>query len=443
VRLIAETPTGDDARDVAIAADGTLWLGTAAGVKTRSPTGEWRSFDIASGLPSNNVRSLSISPDGGVWAATTAGLGVRGTDGLWRIVDTGGGPSGKDVRAIQGTWSALRELVASGSGGDREPCAVVDGSNRTWVIWSRCPATAAADDPWLLRFRRFDPASGWTAEAPLTSSPVGGRAADREPAATLGASGGLRVFFRSDRSGGPRLWSVSLTAAGAAGAPVPLVDEPSADRTPAPLVLGPGAPLWLLFRSDRNVALGQVAAGRSTSTRLPDDGAIRRHAGTTTVVAADLVRNRQRRLWGDLLAYTPQKPLGPLEPPLGDEDRYTRGTIGLFASRGRLGNPLTVQEVARLRQLLSSFLPIQVRALLIFAPSLDVEAVYPPAADIGESYRDEYPFAEYLTTLADATHAALPGWSVLRANTAGHVSADPAPGQSATLQHRSYYRPPE
>jgi len=442
-RLVAETPTGDDTRDVAVAADGTLWLATGSGVKTRSPAGDWRSFGIASGLPSNDVRSISVLPDGAVWAATSAGLGVRAADELWRIVDTGSGTPGRDVRAIHGPWSAPFELVTAGSG-DREPCAVVDGSQRTWVIWSQRPAAAGADDPWLLRFRRFDPANGWTADAALTVPPVGARAADREPAAILGADGDLRVFFRSDRSGGPRLWSVSLTSAGVAGAPTALPDEPSADRTPAPLALGPGAPLWLVFRSDRNVALGQVAAGRPTSTRLPDDGAIRRYAGTTTVVTADLVRNRQRRLWGDVLAYTPQKPLGSLDPlgqALGDDDRYTRGTIGIFASRGRLGNPLTVQEVARLRQLLSSFLPIHVRALLILAPSLDVEAIYPPGADLGEAYRDDYPFADHLTTLSDATHAALPQWSVLTANTTGHVSADPA--QPATLRHRSYYRPPE
>jgi hypothetical protein len=93
-----------------------------------------------------------------------------------------------------------------------------------------------------------------------------------------------------------------------------------------------------------------------------------------------------------------------------------------------------------MKQLLASFLPINVRAILIVAPSLDVEILYPPGADIGEAYSDKYPFVDYLTTLSDSTAAALPGWSVLLSNTAGHVSANPA--NLATLLHRTWYEPP-
>ena len=56
-------------------------------------------------------------------------------------------------------WSTL-EIIADGLGGNREPCAVLDQTNRIWVFWSRRQGVGTVDDTWTLRRRVFDPATG-------------------------------------------------------------------------------------------------------------------------------------------------------------------------------------------------------------------------------------------------------------------------------------------
>jgi len=59
------------------------------------------------------------------------------------------------------------------------------------------------------------------------------RSADREPAAILLASGLVRVFFRSDRAGGPDLWSVSVDpTTSAVTVPIVVSLDPAADHAP-------------------------------------------------------------------------------------------------------------------------------------------------------------------------------------------------------------------
>jgi hypothetical protein len=66
--------------------------------------------------------------------------------------------------------------------------------------------------------------------------------------------------------------------------------------------------------------------------------------------------------------------------------------------------------------------------------------LYQPGHDIGESYRDHYPFVEYFAE-ADSYAVALPDWSWLLSNRLGHVSADP--NHLTTLRHRTWYPPPQ
>jgi hypothetical protein len=205
-----------------------------------------------------------------------------------------------------------------------------------------------------------------------------------------------------------------------------------------------GGALWLLFRSDRNVPLGQIAPrpdpGASTraSAPLPDTGTVRRYAGSTSIVSSARLRNRQRRLWGDLLAYTAQRPAG--DPPLHDE-LYTRGTIGLYISRPQDDAPMTSQGIQRLRQLVGRFLPINIRAVVILIPQLDTEYVYRPGADLEDSYLDQYPFVEILSSLADSSAAALPDWALLFSNQLGQTSANPA--DLTSLRRRTHFPPPQ
>ncbi len=373
---------------------------------------------------------------------------------------------GSHWRLVNSRWDGVNwsppETVADGLGGNREPCAVLDATNRIWLFWSRRQETGTLEDIWTLRRRVFDPVtSSWNAEAALTPAPPpGARAADREPSAVRLASGDLRVFFRSDRAGGTDLWSVTVTpATNAVSAPALVVSAPSADYAPAP-VLRPDGALWLLHRSDRSVPLSRIAIralpavqnrvipsplmvndptfDQRRSVRMVDHGTLRCFAGTTSVVLADAARMGRSRLWDDLMAYTPQRPLGDAPH---DDEFYTRGTVGLYLSQLIPDIPLSQQLIERLRPALARFLPINTRAVVILAPRVNIEFVYGQGAEIGESYQDKFPFIEFVSGLEDSAAAALPNLIVLLSTTAGHVSANPA--DLTSLRRRTFFPPPQ
>lgn len=357
-----------------------------------------------------------------------------------------------------GTSFSALETLAEGAGASREPFALRDASDRIWLFFSRRAAAGGSDDTWSLRFRVFDPGLGaWGAEAALTAVLNG--AADGEPSALLEPSGMLRVFFRSTRSGGRDVWSIGVDPATTTiSAPVAELTGPMLHGWPALLAV-PGDEPWLLYRSDQSIAPSNVgtrvprepqnrvtserrAAGwdQRASRRTEDTGTLTRRAGATSILRSHIDRTARRRRWDDLLSYTPVKPSGvPHEPPLEDHELYTRGTIGLFLSQTLPDSPLTQERVERLRPLLRKFLPIQTRAVVIIAPAVDIEHVYTPNADIGETYLDRYPDIETYTGLDDAAAVALPGWQVLLSTTATHVSADPT--DLTTLRRRTFFRP--
>ncbi|WP_404370540.1 two-component regulator propeller domain-containing protein [Corallococcus coralloides] len=432
-------------RAIAFDSRDAVLLATASGLAIRSGDGPWVVSGTAEGLPSNDIRTVWCAPTGETWVATAAGAAVRGATGSWRRVGTTEGLPSLDVRHFSGVWSTPR-VAAAGGAANVEPSLVVDSQARAWLLWSQRQGLDANDN-WTLRQRRFNASTlAWEAEAALTTTPVGGRAADREPGALPGAAGALRVFFRSDRSGGDGLHWLTLSSTGTPGALNALPADMARDQAPMPLLF-PDGTTWLGFRSDRGVALAQAEApppafSPARSARLPDPGSLRRYAASTTVTVDDVVRNRERRAFGDLLSYTPQKPRGVPDEPLTDDDLYTRGTLGLFLSRGRVGNEITGDEVERLRSLLARFLPINARAVVIVRPEPVVELLYPAGADIVESYADNHPMVEtYPVPITDSTSAVLPGWGVLHSNHVDEVSVDAT--DPTTLRRRTWYRPPE
>ncbi|HEX8073044.1 MAG TPA: phage tail protein [Pyrinomonadaceae bacterium] len=370
-------------------------------------------------------------------------------DGHWRIVSS---------RWNGASWTPVT-VISEPPGGAREPCAVRDATNRIWLFFSRLETPGTGTDTWTLCRRVFDPATNsWDAEVAITAPPVGGRAADREPAAVRLASNDLRVFFCSDRNGGRDLWALNVTpAANTVSAPAVVTAGAQADQAPAP-VLMPDGSLLLLYRSDRSVPLSRagvhplpkvnnrVTVPRAVpalpavlrSTRLNEAGTLRRYAGTTTAVLADIDRNKRRALWGDLLNYTPQRPAGGT--PL-DNEFYTRGTVGLYLSQTIPDSALSQQMIKRLLPVLERFLPINVRVVVILAPRVDIEFVYGKGVEIGESYEDKYPFIEFYTGMGEDAAAPAPQMNVIMilSNTLGHVSADPA--NPPSLRRRTFFPP--
>jgi hypothetical protein len=81
-----------DVQALALDADGSLSVGTEAGLARLGNDGYWRTYSKAStngGLPDNSVWTLALGPGGALWAGTFGGLGyLTGPSGqTLRIVD--------------------------------------------------------------------------------------------------------------------------------------------------------------------------------------------------------------------------------------------------------------------------------------------------------------------------------------------------------------------
>jgi hypothetical protein len=150
---------------------------------------------------------------------------------------------------------------------------------------------------------------------------------------------------------------------------------------------------------------------------------------------------RRRRLFGDALAYTPQGVLP--DQPLSRDDLYTRGTLGLYLSPLIPDDQLTEQKRERVEAVLTRFLGVNERAVVILAPRFDVEFLYVPD-DIGESYLDEGPEIDGYGDLDEAAQAAVPGLalfiSFLSPGPPVHLSANPA--VPSTFHSRTSFPPP-
>jgi hypothetical protein len=392
-------------------------------------------------LPSNDVRAIAIAPEGNLIAGTAAGIAI-GRETTWTLETTADGLPSNAIVGVHTTWSAPVVLV-EGAGGHREPRAVVDATDRTWLTWARrTNVSATLSDTWTLGSRRFDPAAAvwaWSVEQNVTTS--AGGTADREPFPQAQGAG-LRVFFSSDRNGGRGLWSVDVNALGVPGVPVALPNDAAETTAPA-VVTGPTGFTWMFHRSDRSMVPSQVGVlpGPGTaprpSERVPDAGALRLHAGCRTPVLLHAARNLGRLTWGDLFTYTPEYPNLISDEAPADDHLYTRRTIGLYLRPGRTGNLVTEEHVKRLLQLLRRFLPVNLRLVLIVSPEANVEFVYTPDADITDAFMDNVPLVEVLSGLSDEFGVLAPDMAIFLANDLDSMSASLA--DLTTLRRRTWF----
>ncbi len=83
----------NEAREVAVAADGAIWAATGAGVvRWQTPTDPPTVFVESDGLPSRTVGFVAASEDGSVWAA--GDRWVARYDGAWAVTDRDTIPKG-------------------------------------------------------------------------------------------------------------------------------------------------------------------------------------------------------------------------------------------------------------------------------------------------------------------------------------------------------------
>ncbi len=386
-----------------------------------------------------------VDSNGAVWLFWS-----RHAGGVWRVVYA--------RREADGNWVGgvtLSNATVSG----REPCAALDAQNRIVLVWSsQRPGAAPQDDTWILSRRIYTPApKTWDGEVNITTPPDDiKRVTDREPGLARTSDGKLRLFFRSDRSGGKDLWHFPNAEANTLPdvqttpdppRPDPLLLGGAADQAPTPFVFAPDS-LWLFFRSDRSVSPSALerragAAVPPRSSLIEEVGTLRRYAGATSVVPTDESRIKRRRLWDDLLSYTSQA-VGDDEV-LSEKDYYTRGTVGLYLTQAVTDSPLSQQTVKRLLPVLEQFLPLNVRAVVILAPRVDTEYVYDGTTALpADSFRgDKYPAVEYYDGPRETALAPkLQGWEIFYSavvpGTPKHVTVKLDPPDTNTWKFRTY-----
>ncbi|MGC8862191.1 MAG: ligand-binding sensor domain-containing protein, partial [Armatimonadota bacterium] len=84
---------------IAVASDGSVWASTRGGILQRGPSGVWRKFTRADGLPSTEV--LGIAADGGAIRATFPTASARWDGNSWQVESTSvAGPKTETARCV-------------------------------------------------------------------------------------------------------------------------------------------------------------------------------------------------------------------------------------------------------------------------------------------------------------------------------------------------------
>ncbi|MEO6218635.1 MAG: hypothetical protein ABIO86_21595 [Sphingomonas sp.] len=420
--------------------DGTLLAATPSGLG-RYRDRRWSLLSTFSGLPTNDLTAIGWQQDGKLLLGTPSGLLVENAGPGWTILGAVDGLAASPVLHIAHGWSAP-QIVAASPGGDREPHLVVETSDEIWLVWAhRENAVATLRDDWTLQLSRLDPATGWSAPAALTT-PLAGGSADRRPRALADPLGGIRVAFATDRNGASQTALLPVDAAGVPGA-LTVFPPDSARATNPVLTAGQNGEPWLFHRGDSPLVPSQLMLAESDeqpaspSLLVPDAATIRQQAGGLTPVLAHAARHGLRGRFGDPQTYTEMRPDALSDDPTLPTPFYTQRTIAVYMRQSPFGNTVTKDEIARLLQVLNRFKPINLRIALVIAPDPLVEFLYPPGADILESWFDNVPLAEAFGAILDSTSATIPGLAVLLANELASRSADTL--DPITLLRRTWF----
>jgi ligand-binding sensor domain-containing protein len=136
IRLIG-LPEPSAVTALAVSADGALWAGTAGGLRHYVGS-EWRTYQGGGAPPARPISALASAADGAVWAAWSGGI-ARFDDGDWDVWEIG--------RELPATVGAVRTLAS----GDRrlawagtQSGELLRYGNGAWTVLPAPPGPAAA-----------------------------------------------------------------------------------------------------------------------------------------------------------------------------------------------------------------------------------------------------------------------------------------------------------
>ena len=236
-----------------------------------------------------------------------------------------------------------------------------DAEQPLWVFWARKEAIGVPDQSrWRVVYRvktSLDPrAVDWS---PVRALPSEARDAhDREPAALVDAEGNIELFWSSTREGSWSVWQATLNRATHNWGPAASVPHnPYSQRDPLPIAGEPGT--LLLYRSNESLLYTSEVYGATETVDA-------RYAGCTSVDTRNLAKIALRRQFADFQTYTYD--VGRLGQRT-DQDWYARDTVGVYVPPGEARRLSRGDSQQVPSDLLSQFLPIQVRAVFIAEPT--------------------------------------------------------------------------
>jgi ligand-binding sensor domain-containing protein len=163
----------DSVRALSLGADGSVWLGTGAGLARLDKDGHWQTYSQAStegGLPSDVVRALAFSADGSLWAGTDGGLGRLDKDGHWQTytqASTRGGLPNDSVTALaRGADGSVWVGTFDGGLGRLDK----DGH---WQTYTQASTRGGLPNDSVTALARGADGSVWVGTLPADGSPAG------------------------------------------------------------------------------------------------------------------------------------------------------------------------------------------------------------------------------------------------------------------------------
>lgn len=117
----------DNVRSIAVAPDGTVWVGTFGAGVASVKNGSFKNYSTADGLGHNQVMAIEVAPDGTVWAGTIVGLG-RFDGNTWTNFTRSDGLIYESVYALAVTDGGL--WIGTGKG-----VSFFDGSS--WINYTK------------------------------------------------------------------------------------------------------------------------------------------------------------------------------------------------------------------------------------------------------------------------------------------------------------------
>jgi len=142
--VLPDTPV-TYAADMAVAADGTLWVASWEEVLAYDGD-EWTRFTSAGGLPSGGISSVAVAPNGDVWVGTAD--------------DFEGDPSGGVARFDGGAWTTFDE--ADGLSASAVTALTVGSDGTVWAVHGGADPAGYGEEPGVSAVSRFNGAT-WSA----------------------------------------------------------------------------------------------------------------------------------------------------------------------------------------------------------------------------------------------------------------------------------------